>query len=68
MGCKIVMSWCKLDLNYDLTIVTLTLKCQGCPSETVRYRRLILVLMCSPKIELLTDILDIYCSMMIHIY
>ena len=37
------MSWCDLDLKFDLTVVTLTYKsCQGYISDTVRCRKLIL--------------------------
>ena len=36
------MSWCDLDLTFDLAVVTLTFKfCLGNISETVNYRKLI---------------------------
>ena len=37
------MSWCDLDLTFDLTVVTLTCKiCQGYISETIRCKMLLL--------------------------
>ena len=37
------MSWCDLDLSFDLAVVTLTYKfCQGHISETLRCRKLLL--------------------------
>ena len=38
------MSWCDLDLTFDLATVTLSLKMlSGLISEIIRYRKLILV-------------------------
>ena len=36
------MSWCDLDLTFDLAVVTLTFKiCPGNISETVKWKKLI---------------------------
>ena len=35
------MSWCNLDLTFDLAVVTLTFKILSNISETVKYRKLI---------------------------
>ena len=37
------MSWCDLDLTFDLAVVTLTLNLVQAISETVKCRKLILV-------------------------
>ena len=42
-GCRCAMSWCDLDLTFDLAIVTVTYKIlYGLILETIRYRKLIL--------------------------
>ena len=42
MGCRCAMSWCDLDLTFDLAVVTLTYKsCPGYISETISYMKLI---------------------------
>ena len=41
-GCRCVLSWYDLDLNFDFAKVTLTFKyCLGYISETIRCRKLI---------------------------
>ena len=42
-SCRCALSWCDLDLTFDLAVVTLTFKSYpGYISETVRCRKLIL--------------------------